>query len=493
MARRAEPDYVSGVRGRYQIAVPVVHPPHCVCSVCPQHRAKVMQDIRAAWEAEERPFTKAEVELEAWSREITIRARRRCPEGPPRESRPSAAGYAQQVKRDEESKLRAAVAEAERKRLARAGAVPFKIVCDAYREHQKADGKRYDRDRYRIDAAEEFFGKMRDAASIDREAYLAYREYLVTPQHGEQPRGAATVVRYTTTLVAMMNSAVRDGILPGHQLSQIQRPRVKRKAKPIAFTRRQVEVLFGSAMLVFEREQAAALKQWNFQQTTRGTTPKEIKDRENRRLKERKGGEAKWLTKAPTVVPLRGLCLIAYLTLMRPANNLGLRWEQLDIHPRKDTGKFRLDEHKNSSKGVIVEGGLQPKLVRYLRPFYPGPGATGLVHPNPETGKPYVNIVKPWKRLVEIANGVLPADQQLTGKRAQFYTWRHTGASALAAIGADPVMIVRMMGDVSLKTVMDHYFDSSVEHMQEVLSRWEPPIGEEREERGEEGTTWTTN
>jgi hypothetical protein len=27
-------------------------------------------------------------------------------------------------------------------------------------------------------------------------------------------------------------------------------------------------------------------------------------------------------------------------------------------------------------------------------------------------------------------------------------------------------MIVRMMGDTSLKTVMDHYFDSSVEHMQ---------------------------
>src|SRR5438093_8554571 len=50
----------------------------------------------------------------------------------------------------------------------------------------------------------------------------------------------------------------------------------------------------------------------------------------------------------------------------------------------------------------------------------------------------------------------------------------YTGASELAARGADPVMIVRMMGDSSLRTVMDHYFDSSVEQMQEVLARWEP-------------------
>jgi integrase len=102
-----------------------------------------------------------------------------------------------------------------------------------------------------------------------------------------------------------------------------------------------------------------------------------------------------------------------------------------------------------------------------------------------------VNIRVQWKRLVEIANAMLPADEQLTGKGAEFYTWRHTGASELAANGADPVMIVRMMGDTSLQTVMNHYFDSSVEHMQEVLMKWEPVIGETRGERAEEERPWT--
>jgi integrase len=73
-----------------------------------------------------------------------------------------------------------------------------------------------------------------------------------------------------------------------------------------------------------------------------------------------------------------------------------------------------------------------------------------------------------------VANSMLPADEQLAGVRAHFYTWRNTGASELAARGADPVMIVRLMGDSSLRTVMDHYFDWSVEHMQHVLSSWNP-------------------
>lgn len=42
-------------------------------------------------------------------------------------------------------------------------------------------------------------------------------------------------------------------------------------------------------------------------------------------------------------------------------------------------------------------------------------------------------------------------------------------------------MITRMMGDVSLTTVMEHYFDSSLEHMQGIVERWDqlerrPPL-----------------
>lgn len=432
MARRAEPDYVSGEKGRYEIAPPIVHPAHCVCDLCPKRRAAPAD----------------------WLKPITIRSRRKSPYP---SSRIDSAAYARQFKREEEARLVAAVEEAERQKRARAGAVTFGRVCDAYRDHQKAEGKRFDRDQYRIAAAEEYFGRSRDAASLDREGYAAWRAHLA-----KNGAAASTIARHTTTLVAMMNHAVREQIITSHNLTHLQRPKVRKKTKPVTFTRRQVAVLLGRAMDAYEREQARTLQQWQREQEARAA--------------ERR---PQLTTKAPSVVPLRGFCLIAYLTLMRPENNFSLRWEQLSIDARKDLGRFRLDEHKNSSKGVEVEGGLHPALVRYLRPIWRGRMARGLVHPSPATGEPYVNIRAQWARLLEIANGMLPPDEQLTGVRQHFYTWRHTGASELAANGGDPVMIARMMGDTSLKTVMDHYFDSSVEHMQEILAKWEPPIGED--------------
>lgn len=54
---------------------------------------------------------------------------------------------------------------------------------------------------------------------------------------------------------------------------------------------------------------------------------------------------------------------------------------------------------------------------------------------------------------------MLPSDEQLSGVRMHFYTWRHTGASHLAASSKDPVLVTRLMGDTQLQTVMKHYFD----------------------------------
>jgi integrase len=102
----------------------------------------------------------------------------------------------------------------------------------------------------------------------------------------------------------------------------------------------------------------------------------------------------------------------------------------------------------------------------------------GLVHPNPETGAAYENIRKQWLQLVEIANEILGPDEQLTGARTHFYTWRHTGASNLAASSKDPVLVTRLMGDTQLQTVTNHYFDSDFEHMQAEVARWETPTDE---------------
>jgi integrase len=157
--------------------------------------------------------------------------------------------------------------------------------------------------------------------------------------------------------------------------------------------------------------------------------------------------------RCPSAVPLRGLCLVAYLTLMRPKNNKALTWEEVRIDPHTHTGWFKLDQHKNVNKGIKVRGKLADKLVDYLLSIRPA-NARGLIHPNPATCKPYVDIRKQWNRLIKIASRIL--GYELTGKKADFFNFRHSGASHTAMKGNKPtdlMSVVRMMGDTSLTTV----------------------------------------
>jgi integrase len=51
---------------------------------------------------------------------------------------------------------------------------------------------------------------------------------------------------------------------------------------------------------------------------------------------------------------------------------------------------------------------------------------------------------------------------ELTGKKAKFLNFRHTGASDIAQRGREPrhlLAVVRMMGDTSVATVNRHYFN----------------------------------
>jgi integrase len=170
-----------------------------------------------------------------------------------------------------------------------------------------------------------------------------------------------------------------------------------------------------------------------------------------------------------SLVPLRGLCLVAYKTLLRPSNNFGLRWAELELAP---PSCFRVQSHKNASRAIRLEGPIAPTLELYLSGIQSTADASGLVHPNPGTGRPFSNIRRAWRRLLSIANSMLPEDRQIP-LRARFYSWRATGASELAASGADPVLITKLMGDSSLRTVMRHYFDASLDHMAAAIQRWD--------------------
>jgi hypothetical protein len=70
--------------------------------------------------------------------------------------------------------------------------------------------------------------------------------------------------------------------------------------------------------------------------------------------------------------------------------------------------------------------------------FEPGP-----IHANPETGRPYVDIRKQWKRLLAIAAEML--GYELTGKKAKFLNFRHTGASHIAQRRRDPCHLLAVI------------------------------------------------
>ncbi|HET8798199.1 MAG TPA: tyrosine-type recombinase/integrase [Thermoanaerobaculia bacterium] len=443
MARREQADYVVLRRDRrFDVSPPIVHPPYCLCALCRDPK-------RAA--------------RRKWEEPIVIRARRASPYP---DHRPKSAAYALRLKAELECDLQNAVIEAEKERKALGSVRSVADVCAYYLVWQLKHGKDWERDQYRVVDLERMLGPERAAERI---TYADYERIVDTLQNGRPlendermaPASKATVRRYVNTLIAIFNRAVKARLIASHQLKNIERPKAASTKKPIIFTRRQVAVLLGSAMRRYEQEQVAACQAFE-------------REREERAAARR----APLTRKPPSVVPLRGFCLIAYMTLMRPETNFNLRWEQLVVHPAKHEGRFALGEHKNAEKGVEVDAPLKPELVQYLKSIMPSAKAKGLVHPNPETGAAYENIRTQWLRLVEIANEILATDEQLTGARAHFYTWRHTGASNLAASSKDPVLVTRMMGDTQLQTVMDHYFDSDFEHMRVEVARWEIPTEE---------------
>ncbi|MFZ2493512.1 MAG: tyrosine-type recombinase/integrase [Thermoanaerobaculia bacterium] len=403
--------------GPFYIQPFITHPPFCICDWCKKKRQTADE-----WS---QPFRQ-------W-----INRKSKFPYDKMR-----SVAYSDEVVREEERLLVEAVERSRRNREALGAAVSFTTLCKAYREHQIEKGKRYDKDQYRIDLLEEKFGE-RDAVSIN----LDDADDLAEELRRDRGVGPQTINRYLTTLVAILNFGKTKRKIATHALDGLKKEEVRRPGRPRTFSRSQIEILFGAAMDAYELEQAE-----------KGL---------------RLGGKAgKNTVMRGSVVPLRGICLIAYRTLMRPNNNLGLLWEELHIDEVARKRHFELKKHKNSSKGIEARGPLSPSLMEYLLSIRPEGKPTGLVHPSPETGKPYVNIRHQWKRLIEIANGLLAENEQITDE-IDFYNLRHTGASELVAKGADPVMIVRMMGDTSLATVMKHYFDSSLEHMQEVVERWD--------------------
>jgi integrase len=422
-----DPDFVTGRKGRFQLQPPITHPPFCVCALCPKHRERSAAENGRTIDEE-------------WALPIVIRTRRVSPSPT---SRVESAAAALRIKQEEEARLVADVKAAEAARRARQNARSFGDIVDAYRRYLVSEGKRYDRAHSLIDNIEALIGRHRDANAID---IPVYREVLAEIAQ----LSPGTRRNYASTLLAMMNNAKSEGIISNHPLGDVRRPVVRKTDRPVTWTEHELGVLTGPALDEFEREQAC----WN----------------------DRVGNvEGTGTLRAPSRLPLRGLILIAYYTLMRPKNNRALTWEEVPLDPVTRTGFFKLDQHKNVNKGIRAEGPVVRPLAEYLLSIRPR-NAHGLIHPNPATGKPYVDIRKQWNRLVAIASGML--GYELTGKKADFFTFRHTGATdmvAKARSGAEIMDVVNMMGDTNIRTVEKHYFNVQRVRTAAMLEGWELP------------------
>jgi integrase len=262
---------------------------------------------------------------------------------------------------------------------------------------------------------------------------------------------AQTRRHYATTLLAMLKRAKAERVIKSHQLEGIILPPAPRNGDPQPWTRKELAIIMGPALRAYEADQAA----WN---------AKVEQEKKNRGLR------------SPSVVPLRGYCLIGYYTMMRPDCNLHLRWDEVTLDASTLTGWYKLDQHKNVNKGIKAEGPLAEELVDYLLRIRPtNPGNTP-IHFNPETGKPYVDIRKQWERLMTIAGRMLGYD--LEEKKRTFFNFRHTGASHIAQRGKTPahlLAVVQMMGDTSVATVNRHYFKMEPELMRELVLGWKRP------------------
>lgn len=118
----ADPDFVCGKKGRFELQPPIEHPPFCVCTLCPKYRQK-------AAEKQGKPIE------ELWPLPFVIRARRASPHP---NSRSESGAAARAIKKEEEERLAAAVKQAEADRLAKQTAISFGQIVDAYRRHMIA-------------------------------------------------------------------------------------------------------------------------------------------------------------------------------------------------------------------------------------------------------------------------------------------------------------------------------------------------------------------
>ncbi len=135
---------------------------------------------------------------------------------------------------------------------------------------------------------------------------------------------------------------------------------------------------------------------------------------------------------------LKPMILTALRTGLRKGELFSMRWEDIDAK----NALLTVPRGKGGKRRYIP---LVPEIIALLERTPRREGeANPFVFPSPRTGRAWVDINRPWRRILEVA-GI---------KNFRFHDLRHTFASRLAQRGAPLKAIQELLGHSDLKMTM---------------------------------------
>lgn len=153
--------------------------------------------------------------------------------------------------------------------------------------------------------------------------------------------------------------------------------------------------------------------------------------------------------------------LFMYYTGFRPGDIAGLRWEHINL-PFKTVRKTieKTAHHHPEPQSFPLSSSVVEVLIAWH--LQQGKPTTGLVFPNPITGKRFdrTAMQKPWARVRAFAK--LPSGLVL-------YTLRHNFASQLVMAGADLLAVSKLMAHSDIQTTIQHYAHLRPDHTRDIV------------------------
>lgn len=261
-----------------------------------------------------------------------------------------------------------------------------------------------------------------------------------------KPRAFGTIKRSYDALHAMLSHAAERKVIPENPLRgiKLQRPAITEEDLAAKASQRRY----------LEPEEVKAL--------FAGLEAYQEEKRKQRRSS-RSHGKAYLLdldhvTYVDHVMPWM---LVMFYTGFRPGDITGLRWEHVNL-PFKTIRKIIEKTAHHCPEPQTFP--LSNAVVDVLKVWHDQQGKpkTGLVFPNPTTGKRFdpTATQKPWYKVRKL--GGLPDDLQL-------YSLRHNFASQLVMSGADLLAVSRLMSHSDIQTTIQHYAHLRPDHTRDIV------------------------